>query len=140
MNDAELLAGFADGSLEPFHHRDHVHVAWLYLRREPLLGELRDGSREGSLRASERFCSDLRRFAAAKGSPGLYHETVTLAFLFLIRERMLGEPEPFEDFAARNPDLLCWKPSALARYYQPETLESERARHSFLLPDRLALP
>ena len=91
-------------------------------------------------RASERFCSDLRRFAAAKGNPGLYHETVTLAFLFLIRERTLAEPESFDDFAARNPDLLCWKPSALARYYKPETLESERARHSFLLPDRLALP
>jgi len=128
VRDAELLAGFADGSLEPFHHRDHVRVARLYLQREPLL------------RASERFCSDLRRFAAAKGSPGLYHETVTLAFLFLIHERMLAEPEPFEDFAARNPDLLCWKPSALTRYYKPETLESERARHTFLLPDRLALP
>jgi hypothetical protein len=128
VSDAELLADFADGSLEPFHHLDHVRVAWLYLQREPLL------------RASERFSSDLRRFAAAKGKPGLYHETVTLAFLFLIRERMPAEPEPFEDFAARNPDLLSWKPSALERYYKPETLESERARHSFLLPDRLALP
>lgn len=128
MTDAELLAGFEDGSLEPFHHPDHVRVAWLYLRREPLLA------------AANRFVADLHRFATAKGQPGLYHETITLAFLFLIRERMLAAEEPFEDFAARNPDLLRWKPSALDRYYRPETLASERARAAFLLPDRLAQP
>ena len=126
MSDDELLAGFASGSLEPFHHRDHVHVAWLYLQREPLL------------HAAPRFCADLRRFAAAKGSPGLYHETVTLAFLFLIRERMLAEPERFADFAARNPELLQWRPSPLERYYREETLASERARQGFVLPDRTA--
>jgi hypothetical protein len=126
VSDAELLACFADGSLEPFHHRDHVHVAWLYLRREPLL------------HAAPRFCADLQRFAAAKGKPGLYHETVTLAFLFLIREGMPREAERFEEFAARNPELLTWKPSALDRYYREETLASERARQGFVLPDRLA--
>jgi hypothetical protein len=126
VSDAELLAGFASGSLEPFHHRDHVHVAWLYLRREPLL------------HAAPRFCADLQRFAAAKGKPGLYHETVTLAFLFLIRERMPQEAERFEEFAARNPELLTWKPSALDRYYRDETLASKRARQGFVLPDRLA--
>jgi hypothetical protein len=128
VSDAELLAGFAAGTLEPFPHGDHVRVAWLYLERESLLP------------AAERFAADLRRFAAAKGKPGLYHETLTLAFLFLIRERMLAGPERFEDFAARNPELLRWKPSILERYYRPETLASERARHTFLLPDRLALP
>ena len=128
MSDAELLAGFSAGTLEPFHHQDHVRVAWLYLRREPLLP------------AAEQFTSGLRRFAAAKGKPGLYHETITLAFLFLIRERMLPEPERFDEFAARNPDLLRWKPSALDRYYREETLASERARRGFLLPDRLASP
>jgi hypothetical protein len=121
-----MLAGFADGSLEPFHHADHVRVAWLYLKRDPLL------------RAIERFAADLRRFAAAKGQPGLYHETVTFAFLFLIHERLSAAPEPFEAFRVRNPDLFTWKPSALDRYYLAETLASERARSSFVLPDRLA--
>jgi hypothetical protein len=103
-----------------------VRVAWLYVKREPLL------------RALERFSSDLRRFAEAKGKPGLYHETVTWGFLFLINERMGPEREGFDCFAARNPELLAWKPSALDRYYRPETLASERARRSFVLPDRLA--
>ncbi len=125
-SDSALLAGFADGSLQPFHHADHVRVAWLYLKRDP------------PLRAVERFAADLRRFAAAKGKPGLYHETVTWSFLFLIHERMGADAEAFEAFAARNSDLLTWKPSALDRYYLPETLASERARSRFLLPDRLA--
>jgi hypothetical protein len=124
--DAALLAGFQDGSLEPFHHADHVRVAWLYLRREPLL------------RAVERFSADLRRFAAAKGKPGLYHETVTWSFLFLVHERLGPESEAFPGFAVRNADLLSWKPSALDRYYRPETLASERARSQFVMPDRLA--
>jgi hypothetical protein len=36
-----------------------------------------------------------------------------------------------------HPDLLAWKPSVLeARYYREETLWSDRARQTFVLPDR----
>jgi hypothetical protein len=126
LTDEELLRGFQAGALAEFHHRDHVRVAWLYLRREPLL------------RAVERFASDLRRFAAAKGATGLYHETLTFGFLFLVHERLGSTEEDFDAFASRNPDLLSWKPSALDRYYRPETLASDRARHRFVLPDRLS--
>ena len=45
---------------------------------------------------------------------------------------------PWTDFVSQNPDLLTWRPSVLDRYYRPDTLQSERARRSFLLPDRLA--
>jgi hypothetical protein len=126
VSDDELLAGFQAGTLESFPHREHVHVAWLYLRRDPLL------------RAVERFAADLQRFAAAKGKPGLYHETLTLAFLFLIHERLGGEDEGFAAFEARYPELFRWNPSVLDRYYRKETLASELARRTFLLPDRLA--
>lgn len=126
MTDAELLSGFAGATLDAFHHRDHVRVAWLYLRRD------------GLARALSSFPADLRRFAAAKHNPGLYHETITWAFLLLIHERMADAGEDFEAFAARNPDLLSWKPSAIDRYYTPETLASERARRAFVLPDKLA--
>lgn len=126
--DAELLSGFAAGTLDEFKHRDHVQVAWLCLGREPLLPAVR------------RFSADLRRFALAKGKPGLYHETITLAFLLLIRERMRGEPEDFAAFAARNPELFTWKPSLVDRFYRSETLASERARQAFVLPDAESTP
>jgi hypothetical protein len=125
MNDDVLLAGFEDGSLSAFHHSDHVRVAWLYLHRhEPLA-------------ALERFTAGLKRFAAAKGQAGLYHETITWAYLLLIHQRMAQAPvaETWEEFAARNPDLFAWKPSILARYYRDETLDSDLARRVFVLPD-----
>lgn len=72
MTDDELIAGFEDCSLEPFHHCDHVRMAFLYLSRYP------------ALEAVQRFSSSLGRFATAKGKPGLYHETVTWAFLLFV--------------------------------------------------------
>jgi hypothetical protein len=41
----------------------------------------------------------------------------------------------FDDFAEQNEDLLAWKPSILDRYYNAETLRSELARRTFVMPD-----
>ena len=110
-----------------FHHREHVRVAWYYLQRHALP------------EAIVRFSTALRHFAAAQGKPGLYHETITTAYLLLINERLDGDVRQlaWTAFADRNPDLLTWKPSVLHRYYHAETLTSDRARRTFLLPDRL---
>jgi hypothetical protein len=127
MTDAEFLTSFEACTLpnSAFHHRDHVRLAWLYLRRHT------------PLEALARFAEGLKRFATANGHPGLYHETITWAYLLLIRERMeRGGAGDFEEFAAMNPDLLTWKPSVLDRYYAPETLGSELARRVFVMPDR----
>jgi len=128
MNDRDFLAAFEDGTLpeECFHHRDHVRAAWLLLREERPAAAL------------DRFSAALVRFASAKGKAGLYHETITWAYLLLIRERMeRGQRGAgWEEFATANPDLLVWKPSVLDRYYTPETLGSDLARRVFLLPDR----
>jgi hypothetical protein len=131
MTDADFVRTFEDCTLpnSAFHHRDHVRLAWLYLRRHP------------PVEALTRFAGGLRRFATANGHPGLYHETITWAFLLLIHERMArGEAAAWEEFAAGNPDLLVWKPSILDRYYTPETLGSELARRVFVMPDRQAAP
>lgn len=127
-NDADFIQRFEGCTLAPgdFHHRDHVRLAWLYLRHYT------------PLEALTRFADGLQRFATANGHAGLYHETITWAYLFLIRERMADE-ETWEDFAAANPDLLAWNPSILDHYYEKETLFSDRARRIFVLPDRRAL-
>jgi hypothetical protein len=129
MSDDDFARSFEDCTLanSDFHHRDHVRLAWIYLRRHPPLDAL------------ARFTAGLQRFAAFHGHPGLYHETITWAYLFLIHERMAdsahaGIAEGWEEFAARHPDLVTWKPSILDRYYDPETLRSDRARRLFVLP------
>ena len=128
LPDDELLRRFEDDTLpaEAFHHRDHVRLAWLYLLQEPVLTAL------------ECFAEGLKRFAARQGKPGLYHETITWAYLLLIRERMARSSPglTWNEFADRNPDLLTWKPSVLEGYYREETLSSDLARRVFVMPDR----
>jgi hypothetical protein len=127
MNDREFADAFerCEISGDDFHHRDHVRLAWTYLRDLPLLDAL------------TRFTTSLKRFAAHNGATGLYHETITWAYLLLIHERMERNPAgDFDSFAKANPDLFAWKPSILNQYYDQETLDSPLARRTFLMPTK----
>jgi hypothetical protein len=126
--DEALLAAFESCTLSPaaLGHREHVRVAWLILRAHP---RFEDGA--------QRFCAGLRRFADAHGKPGLYHETITWAYLGLVNERMQGGSAPgFEAFAAANQDLVEGGLAALNPFYERDLLLSERAKRVFLLPRR----
>jgi hypothetical protein len=128
MTDQELREQFERGTLpnEGFRHREHVRMAFLYLTEYP------------ALRALQMFSEALQKFAAAHGKPQLYHETITWAYILLIRERMAraGRPEDWEEFARNNADLLRWKDGVLQKYYRAETLTSDLARTTFVFPDR----
>jgi hypothetical protein len=129
LKDAELLRQFEDTSLPAaeFSHRQHVRVAWFFVRRHGMPGAL------------TAFSDALRRFADAKGAHQLFHVTVTWAYLLLIHERQERcRAAAWDRFALENADLLTWKPSVLDRYYTADTLWSERARRSFVMPDRLS--
>lgn len=130
MTDDELLRAFEAGQPPEggFHHVQHVRVAWNYLRDLPLAAAL------------ARFCDGLRHFARIQGADGLYHETITVAFVLLINERLArtGRDRSWDEFASAHPDLLAWKPSLLDRYYTRETLQSAHARRVFVMPDRMS--
>jgi hypothetical protein len=132
LHDDELLEKFEDTSLPitSFRHEEHVRVAYLYLRRYPLLDVL------------ARFPANLKKFAAHHGQASLYHQTITWAHLFLIHERLVadhgGASTTWEQFKQLNSDLLDRKDSILAKYYRKETLASPAAREHFVMPDRLA--
>lgn len=115
---------------DAFHHEDHVRLGWICLRQAPLA------------EAAARFIRLLKAFAAHHGAHGLYHDTITWAYLLLIQDRLTRMPEEhgWEEFAERNPDLLDYRPSILPRYYREETLASDRARAGFVMPDRTAEP
>ena len=129
----ELLRQFEDCSLplERFRHSVHIQIAFLYLRRHPVLKVL------------ACFPEALKRYAAAHGKTGLYHETITWAYILLIHERMMraGQAQTWAEFASGNPDLLTWTDSILKQYYRDETLSSDLARKIFRFPDKVpALP
>ena len=75
----------------------------------------------------------LRAMTARAGKPEAFHQTITIAFLALIAERMQVGTADFLAFERANPDLM--DRSALARWYRPERLALEAARRTFLLPD-----
>ncbi len=118
------LARFARGEIPAaeFPHREHVRMAFEMLRRHDFAETVLHYSRA------------LRAMAARAGKPEAFHQTVTIAFLALIAERMEGaQADEFAAFVRANPDLL--EKSVLTRWYGPERLASEAARRTFLLPD-----
>ena len=96
----------------------------------------------GELAAAASAMSEgLRRYTAALGVPEKYHETVTLAWLFLINERRArcedaADRGGWQAFRRANPDLFAAGGRVLDRYYRPDTLASPLARRVFVLPDR----
>lgn len=124
------IEAFESGAVNPeaFDHEAHIYVAWLYLRELPVLP------------AGQRFADALQRLTKQLGIPGKYHETITWFFMYLIdeRHRRSGGNDWFS-FRRNNEDLFArGEQNILGRYYRRETLASDGARQSFVLPDRLA--
>lgn len=119
------LSRFLAGECDParFPHREHVRMAFEMLRRHSFPETLL------------HFSGALRRMLARVGKPEAYHETITVAFLSLVAERM-DETADFDSFAALNADLFDRR--VLSRWYPSERLSSDRARHTFVLPGPLA--
>jgi hypothetical protein len=129
MTHEQLIERFEGGFVPEsnFHHADHVRLAFAYLSLFP------------PLEALDKFTAALKHYAAALGKAKLYHETITHAYFFLIRERIARTPGyDWDEFIAANSDLLPWKNGILTRYYHDATLQSDLARAVFLFPDKCA--
>ncbi len=117
------LARFLRGQQDPrsFRHADHVRIAFELLKRRPFL------------RAAQIYVRQIQRMAARAGNPQAYHETVTVAFLSAINERIaVTAHDTFDSFAGANPELMS--KDALSRWYSKEQLASPLARRTFILP------
>jgi hypothetical protein len=128
MTNSEVILCFETDHLPgEFHHAEHIRLAFAYLSEYPAVGAL------------NRFSIALKQYAAARGKPERYHETITYAYLFLIRERLARTPGlDWEGFVEANSDLFQWKPGILGQYYRESTLQSDLARAVFLFPDKIA--
>ena len=128
--DGALIGAVKSGAVAAgtLDHGQHLRIAWM-AAREPSLAA-----------ALEALCPTIRAFAAHAGKPDIYHETITVGLLVLIRERVLSEGcgADFEGFLARNEDLMDWK-ALLRRHWTDDVLGSDRARAVFVLPRPLGL-
>jgi len=146
LDHQTFLEAFEDCRLaaDCFRHREHVRLAWILLRRFPLVEVV------------HRVSAGLRRFAAHHGSPGMYNETLTWIYVTAINQRLQeqhlqeqrwqeqgvpasdtdSEEMLFEGFCRRNGDLFGPVRGFMERWYNPETWTSELAKATFVLPDR----
>ena len=123
--DREQLERFVRGELDAarFPHREHVRMAFEMLRRHDFAESV------------WLFSRALRAMTARAGKPQAFHQTITVAFLAVIAERMdRGGALEYAAFESANPDLF--DKGVLALWYRPEQLASELARRTFVLPER----
>lgn len=107
-----------------FPHREHVRMGFEMLRRHDFLTSV------------QHYSQALRIMTARAGHPQAFNQTVTVAFLSLIAERMQQRPgADFATLVSTFPELL--DKHHLALWYSRERLQSEAARAFFLLPDQL---
>jgi hypothetical protein len=125
FTDDEFLEAFHSCRLKTseFRHADHLRLAWLHLAREPFDTAL-DSVRSG-----------IQAFAKHHNLSGLYHETITTAWMHLLATH---QENSFEEFLTVNESFL--NSNLLHRFWTPETLASREARSHWVPPDRQELP
>ena len=122
---AAMEAGDIDAAT--FDHEAHVYLGWLYVNEFPLT------------EAIDRFTRALRRLTERLGVPDKYHDTISWFYLMLIAERRAAaSDDTWFCFRRDNDDLFRRNENVIDRYYTRELLFSDRARRSFVLPDRLS--
>ena len=127
----EELAGLLTEIVPPggaFRHREHIHLAYLAVRRH------------GTDRAADKVSSWIRHLAAYQRAPQKFNATVTRAWIEIVAHHMAIAPPStdFASFAERYPALLDKR--MLARHYTARTLASPAARTGWVDPDLVPFP
>ena len=128
MNDDEFLNAFEARTLDDFHHREHIKVTYLYLRRYPLD------------EAITKVRTGLQALANAWGAPvddleRGYHETMTQAWVRLVHLALShsGVTESADAFCDQHPQLM--HKTRLDLFYSRERLMTWAAKREFVEPD-----
>ena len=127
MNAAALVRAFESCTVDPstFHHREHLLVAFTYLRELSLE------------RALVRYVEHLRELTVALGVPEKSHATITWTYVVALADAMAEHPQlDFDALLRECPQLLDHREGVLATHYDREELASPRARARFVLPRR----
>lgn len=109
-----------------FHHRDHLRLAWLAVRKT-------DQPVEVVGRA-------IRRYARAHGAAAKYHETITAFWVRLVAHAVSERPDldDFDSFLDAFPLLLDKR--LASHHWSDHVLWSDEARATWAEPDLLPLP
>lgn len=107
-----------------FDHVGHLRIGWLYLNEM----EIKD--------AIVKTTNSIQNYASRLGAPKKFHHTLTVASLFILKERMMSDPaDKFEAFLENQPDLRSNFKDIVCAHYSQERLCDSRARESYIEPD-----
>ena len=127
--DEEFLAAFEAGRIanQSFHHRDHLRLAWIQIRRL------------GLERASESVTLAIRHFAAHHGQANRYHDTMTRFWLYAVAIGIDRHPDlTFDDLLAAESHLLDKNLPSL--HWSHQRMSSDEARGRWVEPDLISMP
>lgn len=110
-----------------FGHREHLELAWSYLRLYSLD------------QAGEVMVAAIRHVTRLHDAESKYHETMTRAWLHLVAVHVQRwDAESFEAFLERNTGLL--DRDLIQHFYSRDLILSETARAAWTAPDLRQLP
>jgi len=134
VQDADFLTQF-ESTAWPYaewHHRQHIKVAYLYLRRYPFE------------QARTHIREKIKAFNRAKHVPesltGGYHDTMTQAWMHLVYFTLCeyGPAENADAFYEQHPQF--WGKKALRYFYSKDRFISPEAKAAFIEPDITPFP
>ncbi len=130
LSDNDFLRAFFSAELSnvDFHHRDHLRLPWLMVRRH------------GPTDAEAAVTAGIQHFAAVHGHAARYHDTMTRFWVRLVAHAVAKRPEiqDFEAFLAAYPMLL--DPTLPFKHWRREAMFTPDARAEWSEPDLLPLP
>ncbi len=111
-----------------FRHRDHLRLAWIYLRESDLDG------------ATRSLSESINRYARHHGAGQKYHETLTRVWARIVALAIAETPhaDAFGDLLAAQPHLL--DKDLPLKHFSPGLLWSDSARERWREPDLQPFP
>jgi len=128
-DDEQFLAAFEAGRIanQGFHHRDHLRLAWIQIRRL------------GLERASESVTVAIRHFAAQHGQANRYHDTMTRFWLHAVSIGIDQHPDlTFDGLLAAESHLL--EKNLPFLHWSRQRMGSDKARRRWVEPDLISMP
>lgn len=133
-DDEKFVAEFEAGRwpLAQWHHRDHIKLAYLYLKKYPL--------EQAVARVSAGIKAHNAARGVAEGPRQGYHETMTQAWMRLVHFTLseYGPEETADAFYEHSPHLS--QKNALRYFYSPEAFIAPRSKYEFVEPDLTPFP
>ncbi len=133
ISDGDFLAQFESTAwpYSAWHHKQHIKVAYLYLRKHPFE------------QAQQQIRERIKAYNAAKQLPDSllsgYHDTMTQAWMHLVYFALCegGPAENANAFYEQHPEL--WGKKTL-RFFYSEVFITPEAKAHFVPPDRTPFP